>query len=52
MRMALVPSFMASWAFHRADWQYLGTRHDESVAPWPIDSYRCERCDRVWDKVN
>lgn len=37
---------------HRADWQYLGTRHDDTVAPWPIDSYRCERCERAWDRVN
>jgi len=37
---------------HRADWQYLGTRQDESIAPWPIDAYRCERCDRAWDTVN
>jgi hypothetical protein len=37
---------------HRADWQYLGTRQDESVAPWPIDAYRCDRCERAWDSVN
>jgi hypothetical protein len=37
---------------HRAEWQYLGTRQDDAVAPWPIDSYRCDRCDRAWDKVN
>jgi len=37
---------------HRADWQYLGTRHDAAIAPWPIDSYRCERCARAWDRVN
>lgn len=37
---------------HRADWQYLGTRNDDAVAPWPIDSYRCGQCDRAWDKVN
>jgi hypothetical protein len=36
---------------HRADWQYLGTRHDESIAPWPVDAYRCERCERAWDSV-
>ena len=36
---------------HRADWQYLGTRQDETVAPWPIDSYRCDRCERAWEKV-
>ena len=38
--------------WHRADWQYLGTRHDDTIAPWPIDSYRCERCARAWDRVN
>ena len=38
--------------WHRADWQYLGTRQDETVAPWPIDSYRCDRCERSWEKVN
>jgi hypothetical protein len=37
---------------HRADWQYLGTRNDEQVAPYPIDSYRCDRCEQAWDKVN
>jgi hypothetical protein len=37
---------------HRADWQYLGTRNDETIAPWPVDSYRCERCERAWDKVS
>jgi hypothetical protein len=37
---------------HRADWQYLSTRQDESVAPWPIDAYRCDRCERAWDSVN
>jgi hypothetical protein len=36
---------------HRAEWQYLGTHQDTAVAPWPIDSYRCDRCERAWDKV-
>lgn len=34
---------------HRADWQYLESRDDRAVAPWPLDSYRCERCARTWD---
>jgi len=37
---------------HRADWQYLETRHDESVAPWPFDAYRCDRCDRSWQSMS
>jgi hypothetical protein len=37
---------------HRADWQYLETRHDETIAPWPVDSYHCDRCNRSWHKVN
>ena len=36
---------------HRADWEYLGTRPDETVARWPIDTYRCERCERAWNTV-
>ena len=36
---------------HRADWQYLGTRHDESIAPRSVDAYHCDRCDRAWDSV-
>lgn len=34
---------------HRGDWQYLGTRDDRTVAPWPVDNYRCDRCARTWD---
>jgi len=34
---------------HRADWQYLGTRDDRAIAPWPLDSYRCDRCTRTWE---
>lgn len=37
--------------FHRADWEYLGSRHDEGAGPWPIDAYRCGRCDRAWEKM-
>jgi hypothetical protein len=37
---------------HRADWQYLGSRSDDQVGPWPIDSYRCERCERAWERVS
>ncbi len=35
---------------HRGNWQYLGTRTDQAVAPWPVDSYRCDRCDRTWER--
>ncbi len=38
--------------WHRADWQYLGTREDRAVAPWPVDAYRCDRCERAWDSVS
>ena len=37
---------------HRADWRYLGSRLDDTVAPWPIDSWHCERCTRAWEKVS
>jgi len=36
---------------HRADWEHLGTRHGEDIVPWPIDAYRCNRCDRAWGTV-
>jgi hypothetical protein len=36
---------------HRADWQHLGTSQDEPAVAWPVDAYRCDRCDRVWNTV-
>ncbi len=37
---------------HRSDWQYLGSRQDAAITPYPIDSWRCERCERAWEKVS
>jgi hypothetical protein len=37
---------------HRADWQYLGSRMTDPAAPWPIDSWRCERCARAWERMS
>lgn len=36
---------------HRAEWQYLGTRHADDVLSWPVDSYRCDRCERTWERA-
>ena len=49
-RPALV-RLMECHIFHRADWEYLGSRQDEGAGRWPIDAYRCARCDRAWEKV-
>jgi hypothetical protein len=38
--------------WHRADWQYLETRSSSATSPWPVDQYRCERCEREWERVS
>ena len=38
--------------FHRADWEYLGSRPDQDGGRWPIDAYRCGRCERAWEKMS
>ncbi len=38
--------------WHRADWQYLETRQSSPTSPWPVDQYRCERCEREWERVS
>lgn len=50
-RPALV-RLMECHIFHRAEWEYLGSRRDQGVGPRPIDAYRCGRCDRTWEKVS
>jgi hypothetical protein len=47
-RPALV-RLMECHIFHRAEWEYLGSRQDD--VHWPVDAYRCGRCDRAWEKV-
>lgn len=49
-RPALV-RLMECHIFHRAEWEYLGSRHDPTAGQWPIDAYRCRRCERAWEKV-
>ena len=36
---------------HRAEWEYLGTRHADGVLSWPVDSFRCDRCERTWERA-
>lgn len=48
-RPALV-RLMECHIFHRAEWEYLGSRQDDTH--WPVDAYRCGRCDRAWEKVS
>jgi hypothetical protein len=38
--------------FHRSDWEYVGSRQDDAAGPWPIDAYRCGRCERAWERVS
>ncbi len=37
---------------HRGDWQYLETRHQDGNLQWPIDTYRCDRCERTWERTS
>jgi hypothetical protein len=37
---------------HRADWEYLGSRHDAKLGLWPIDEFRCSRCERSWERMS
>jgi hypothetical protein len=37
--------------WHRADWQYLETRQSTPTSPWPVDQYRCDRCERAWERL-
>ena len=37
--------------WHRADWQYLETRQSSATVPWPVDQYRCDRCERAWERT-
>lgn len=38
--------------WHRADWEYLETRPSSPTSPWPVDHFRCERCERTWERVS
>lgn len=49
-RPALV-RLMECHIFHRAEWQWLGSREADDGGPSPIDAYRCARCERAWEKV-
>lgn len=37
---------------HRADWQYVESSLGTDDVPWPVDTYHCHRCDRVWQRAS
>jgi hypothetical protein len=37
---------------HRADWQYVETTLGSDDVPWPVDTYHCQRCERVWQRAS